>query len=422
MHRTCHPRSTPTKHSQLLCWFHRFVINWLKHGARVKVQCSFVFTAVEEWFYRLRRQETGWLFDVEMACLQDMVARAETAQLITADAAVAATSFIAASDSMRGAWAASAQSSRSMTLNDYTSNGAEVEFLVWKKTSRLTRATSLQELYHGGRSLFAIRHEADAAADSGAQQFKKSCMLLGTQPAPVKLAFSVCTPRVAKQLLRQYELAEMMTSTVVSDTEVDVQWNDGQSDHADEDLVSERPWRKVRTGTTEDNKVMSALASVASEHFQPGEGKCGLRFGREPGADANHPWRFYGVHRLEQRYGGKVVLIGGRLCCRASAGGSPCAFAREFGPFLFFFASPPRPLTSARMPVSTLKACAMCVQAWRASVHSSECAFAIASVCPVCPLTFPSLRRSLPFFLRPVFCRSPVQRHDRSKQHVLLRS
>jgi hypothetical protein len=36
----------------------------------------FVFIAVEEWFYRLRRQETGWLFDVEMACLQDMVARA----------------------------------------------------------------------------------------------------------------------------------------------------------------------------------------------------------------------------------------------------------------------------------------------------------------------------------------------------------
>jgi hypothetical protein len=53
-----------------------FVINWLKHGAGVKMQCSFVFIAVEEWFYRLRRQETGWLFDVEMACLQDMVARA----------------------------------------------------------------------------------------------------------------------------------------------------------------------------------------------------------------------------------------------------------------------------------------------------------------------------------------------------------
>ena len=335
MHRTCHPRSTSTKHSQLLCWFHRFVINWLKHGAGVKMQCSFVFIAVEEWFYRLRRQETGWLFDVEMACLQDMVARAETAQLITADAAGAATSFIAASDSQRGAWAASAQPSRSMTLNDYTSNGAEVEFLVWKKTARLTRATSLQELYHGGRSLFAIRREAEAAAASGAQQFKKSCMLLGTQPTPVKLAFTVCTPRVAKQLLRQYELAEMMTCTVVSDTDLDVQWNDGQSDHADEDLVSERPWRKVRTGTTEDTKVMSALASVASEHFQPGEGKCGLRFRREPGADANHPWRFYGVHRLEKRYGGKVVLIGGRLCCRASAGGSPCAFAREFGSWFF---------------------------------------------------------------------------------------
>jgi len=76
IHRTCHPRSTSTKHSQLLCWFHRFVINWLKHGAGVKMQCSFVFIAVEEWFYRLRRQETGWLFDVEMACLQDMVARA----------------------------------------------------------------------------------------------------------------------------------------------------------------------------------------------------------------------------------------------------------------------------------------------------------------------------------------------------------
>ena len=158
--------------------------------------------------------------------------RAEAAQLITADAAGGVTSFIAASDSQRGAWAASAQPSRSMTLNDYTSNGAEVEFLVWKKTAGLTRATSLQELYHGGRSLFAIRHEAEAAAASGAQQFKKSCMLLGTQPAPVKLAFTVCTPRVAKQLLRQYELAEMMTCTVVSDTELDVQWNDGHSDHA----------------------------------------------------------------------------------------------------------------------------------------------------------------------------------------------
>ena len=73
---------------------------------------------------------------------------------------------------------------------------------------------------------------------------------------------------------------------------------------------------------------------MASEHFQPGA-KCGLRFRLEPGADANHPWRFYGVHRLEKRYGGKVVLIGGRLCCRASAGGSPCAFAREFGSWFF---------------------------------------------------------------------------------------
>lgn len=134
-------------------------------------------------------------------------------------------------------------------------------------------------------------------------------------------------------------------------------------------------------------------------------------------------WRFYGVHRLEKRYGGKVVLIGGRLCCRASAGGSPCAFAREFGSFFFLIpAVPPRPLTSARMPVSTLKACAMCVQAWRASVHSSECVFAFESVCPVCPFTFPSLRLSMPVFLRLLFCRSPVQRHDRSKPHVLLRS
>jgi len=257
--------------------------------------------------------------------------RAEAAQLITADAAGGVTSFIAASDSQRGAWAASAQPSRSMTLNDYTSNGAEVEFLVWKTTAGLTRATSTAGALPWGRSLFAIRHEAEAAAASGAQQFKKSCMLLGTQPTPVKLAFTVCTSRVAKQLLRQYELAEMMTCTVVSDTELDVQWNDGHLDHADEDLVSERPWRKVRTGTTEDTKVMSALACVASEHFQPGEGKCGLRFRLEPGADANHPWRFYGVHRLEKRYGGKVELIGGRLCCRASAGGSPC------GPFFFFF-------------------------------------------------------------------------------------
>jgi hypothetical protein len=68
----------------------------------------------------------------------------------------AATSFSAASESQRGAcWAASAQPSRSMTLNDCTPNGVEVEFFVWKKTLHLTRATSLQqELYHGGRSLF----------------------------------------------------------------------------------------------------------------------------------------------------------------------------------------------------------------------------------------------------------------------------
>ncbi len=117
--------------------------------------------------------------------------------MITADAAGGVASFIAASDSQRGAWAASAHPSRSMTLNDYTSNGAEVEFLVWKKTAGLTRATSTAGALPWGRSLFAIRHEAEAAAASGAQQFKKSCMLLGTQPAPVKLAFTVCTPRVA---------------------------------------------------------------------------------------------------------------------------------------------------------------------------------------------------------------------------------
>ena len=106
---------------------------------------------------------------------------------------------------------------------------------------------------------------------------------------------------------------------------------------------------------------------MASEHFQPGEGKCGLRFRLEPGADANHPWRFYGVHRLEKRYGGKVVLIGGRLCCRASAGGSPCAFAREFGSWFF-----KNPCSAAASPHVCIGGRLCC----RASAGGSPCAFA----------------------------------------------
>jgi uncharacterized membrane protein YgcG len=339
------------------CWFHRFIIGWSRKGASVKIACEWLHEAIQAWFYRLRSVETQWLFDLEHACLLDLIHLAEQAGLLSRKAVEDAMYFVASSMEVRQSWAAAYQPQRFMTLDDHTNNMVEIEFAAWKKEKFLTRARQLGELVEHGRRLAERRRKAELkAVATGA--LKKSSMELGAQPAGVKTIFRVCTPRVALLLLDQWQSAEMMECTRVSDTTFETSWGSDQgwgmgtsssgggggsgSGGGGGSAVSGSPRTTGRDCDDDDSRggatkatkdsagVATRLAAVPREPFQRSDPKRGLRFALRRGASSLRPWRYYAIGEVERHFGGHVDLMDGRFFCRA-AGGRRCWFAREYG-------------------------------------------------------------------------------------------
>ena len=311
---------------QIVCWFHRFIVLYDAQCAGLKQQCFFLMRAVKEWFYRLRSLPLDWLFDIEVECMLDLIDRGLRAGLIKADARDAAAIFVKASEGLRGAWAAAFQPRREMGLHEYTSCGVEAEFRADKRDGTLCRATTLPQLYQHLRILAARRDEADAAR-AQSSQFKKSIVLLGEAPAPIKLVFRVCTPRIARLVQQQYTLAVNMKWTVVSENEMQVSSGDTFDDADD---LDQRPPPKRTVSVVEAKRIIASLAAVEVRPYRRHEPMCGLRFRARDGADVMHPWRFYGTHLVARAFSGSVIVEDRRLHCRAS-GGRPCTFARELG-------------------------------------------------------------------------------------------
>ena len=306
----------------------------MRECASINQKCKTLFLCLKEWFYHARSVERDWLFVLHVECMLDLVQRGVTAGLIASEAAASAVSFIKASDALRGSWAAAFQPQRRMCLNEYTSCGAEAEVRAWKRDNKLSRATTLSQLFHHGRGLMVRRaHTEFAEADS--KLFKKSNRELGAFPHAIRTAFAVCTPRVAKLLERQFTMAAKMECTCVSATEMMVTSADGFYDDDEYDIFQRPPPRHI-IGGQKANDVFAKLAGVESHAYTEGEVMRGLRFARRPGASARSPWRFYDLHRVARIGAGSVVLVGDRLLCRA-AGGLPCAFTREFGAHFLIF-------------------------------------------------------------------------------------
>ena len=302
---------------QAICTFHRFVVNYHNHAAASKSQCRQLFDACRKWLLRLRSVELRTLFEIEFACLLDLVDCAERASILSEDAAKNLKGFLSKVLSERPLWAAAYQD-RYLALGVYTTSSAEASFRTTKRASVVSCNCELSDLYRSDREARMRWIACQSKKDS--DPFKRSNMELGAQPQCIKDAFRNFHHEYAKHFAAEYTKAEKMSRLAVDGNLIEV---------VSQDTTPKPTLPRGGFSAADATK----LEQLISEQYSPGEATCGLRFDLARG-DLNEPWRFYLPERPFAQF---VKRAGDQLLCQAcTAGGEqrPCQQAREKGGYL----------------------------------------------------------------------------------------
>lgn len=283
--------------------------------AAAKAQCKQLFKACRNWLFRLRSMELQTLFEIEYACLLDLVERAHECGLLDDGALRPLKEFLSDVYEERHMWSAAFQN-RYLGMSLYTSNPAESSFRTVKRDKAVSLKCELPDLYRADRELRERwrKREFKRAYD---QLFKKSNMELGSQAQCIKDAFHVFEPEYAKHFTSEFRKAEKLTRIGVNDNTIEVQ------------LQGNTMGSSLSNGGFTAAQA-AKLDQLCPPPFEAGEAKCGLRFTLANG-DIDSPWLFY---LPKQPFAQYVVLREGRLLCQACVAGGehkPCQQAREKG-------------------------------------------------------------------------------------------
>jgi len=99
------------------------------------------------------------MFEMEFACMRNLIRRCQDAKLATQEACAAVLAFLGAIHDERHHWAASAQPARQGTLGIYTSNPVEGEFGVLLKLMKLNEASLPEEVFKAIMEVHRRREE-----------------------------------------------------------------------------------------------------------------------------------------------------------------------------------------------------------------------------------------------------------------------
>ena len=271
--------------------------------------------------------------------MRDLIHRAKACDKLTEGAASSLWHFVKTVVDQAPEWAACHHPRRYMTLFQFTSNFAEGEFSVWKRSdAKLTYASSLVDVFHTGQTVMRQRREQEllrlGAGTRGSFAKPVAAVASGT-PACLRMAWRICTPTIAKRLATEYAQAENMDINVVDGTTIEIFWRGSPSvdDDSEQPQLSAR--KKTKSGAptaAQSAAVVRALDDVPRGDYVAGEELCGLRFCTSNGsADWQHPWLFY---LPQTQFSGNVVRKDGRLVCNFQSAGDerrPCPTARELG-------------------------------------------------------------------------------------------
>lgn len=300
---------------QALCTFRSFVVNYDTHAGAAKKQCRELFDACRHWLFRLRSIELRALFEIESACLLDLVDCAERANLLCKDAAQDLKVFLRTVLSERASWAAAYQS-RYLTQAVYAASAGQAPVRTKKRPDGVSLNCDLADLYMRDRKARMRWRQQQLKTNSG--PFKRSNVELGDQAPCIKDALSLFEHEYAAHFAAEYKKAEKMVRFAVDSDLIEV-------------VLQDTPPQTTLARGGFSAAHATALEQLVCEPYRAGEATCGLRFNLARG-DKNEPWRFY---LPEQRcFAQYVKRDGDRLLCQACiAGGeaSPCQQAREMG-------------------------------------------------------------------------------------------
>ena len=207
---------------QGLCTVHLFKINMAKDTSGFHGACKNGFDMVKNWLFRLRCFILPSDFEMEWACLLDLVHRMTQLKAFEGREAIGQkmVTFLASIYDKRHKWCRAFMKRSEITMDSFTSNFAENSFSVVKKVNDLNKVTALHDL------LEAILNRVKSVMQNLDRKLSDakvpSSVVRPAVDDVVRFMYEHLHARPARAFAEEWEAAEQIQVHRVSDTDFEI--------------------------------------------------------------------------------------------------------------------------------------------------------------------------------------------------------